>query len=181
MVEEQVDMENISLYGYIRNTPLDTEVHVEHQLRADRNNQPEENNTQDNAKLGGTKELGGSVSKIRPALGRGLIPTTGQLSESEEEYLKLRVKQLICHSLNEMRIRQSLPQPYTPWTGMQVPWKVQHLGAGVQGLWSNPRARAAVDCRETDQREVREEVVVGNAGGGKLGGHGSKAILLSHV
>ena len=41
--------------------------------------------------------------------------------------------------------------------------------------------RAAVDCGEKDQKEVREETVVGNACGGKLGSHGSKAILLSHV
>ena len=27
MVKEQVDMEYISLHGYIRNTPADTEVH----------------------------------------------------------------------------------------------------------------------------------------------------------
>ena len=46
-------------------------------------------------------------------------------------------------------------------------------------LWS--RARAAVDCRETDRGDVREEIVVGNACGGKLGSHGSKVILLSHV
>ena len=48
-------------------------------------------------------------------------------------------------------------------------------------MWSNPRARADVDCGETDWGDVREEIVVGNAGGGKLGSHGSKAILLSHV
>ena len=36
MAEEQVDMEYISLHGYIRNTPSDTEVHAEHQLRVDR-------------------------------------------------------------------------------------------------------------------------------------------------
>ena len=48
-------------------------------------------------------------------------------------------------------------------------------------MWSNPRARAAVDCRETDPGEVREEVVVRNACGGKLGSHGSKEILLSHT
>ena len=48
-------------------------------------------------------------------------------------------------------------------------------------MWSNPRARAAVDCGEMDQGDVREEIVVGNAGGGKPGSHGSKAILLSHV
>jgi len=45
-------------------------------------------------------------------------------------------------------------------------------------LWSNPRARAAIDCREMDRADVREEIVVGNACGGKPGSHGSKAILL---
>ena len=48
-------------------------------------------------------------------------------------------------------------------------------------MWSNPRARAAVDCGETDTGDVREEIVVRNAGGGKPGSHGSKAILLSHT
>ena len=41
-------------------------------------------------------------------------------------------------------------------------------------MWSNPRARAAVDCRETDQGDVREKNVVGNAYGRKSGSHGSK-------
>ena len=41
--------------------------------------------------------------------------------------------------------------------------------------------RAAVDCRETDQGDVKEETVVGNACGGKPGSHGSKAILPSHA
>ena len=36
MAEEQVHMEYISLHGYIKNTPSDTEVHAEHQLRAHR-------------------------------------------------------------------------------------------------------------------------------------------------
>ena len=48
-------------------------------------------------------------------------------------------------------------------------------------MWSHPKVRAAVDCGETDQGDVREEIVVGNACGGKLGSHGSKAILLSHA
>ena len=47
-------------------------------------------------------------------------------------------------------------------------------------MWNNPRARAAVDCRETDQGDVRKETVMGKACGGKLGSHGSKVILLSH-
>ena len=36
MVEELVDVEYISHHRYIRDTPSDTEVHAEHQLRADR-------------------------------------------------------------------------------------------------------------------------------------------------
>ena len=48
-------------------------------------------------------------------------------------------------------------------------------------MWSNPRERDAVDYGETDQRDVREETVVGNACGGKPGSCGSKAILLSHA
>ena len=60
----------------------------------------------------------------------GPVPTVGQLSESEEKHLRLRVKQLISGSLNGMRIRQSLPQPYIPRTGIQVPWKAQQLAAG---------------------------------------------------
>ena len=41
--------------------------------------------------------------------------------------------------------------------------------------------RAAVDCGETNQGDVREEAVVGNASGGKPGSHGRKAILLSNT
>ena len=62
---------------------------------------------------------------------RSPIPILGQLSESEEKHLRLRVKQLICGSLNGMRIRQSLLQPYIPWTGTRVPWKGQWLGFRV--------------------------------------------------
>ena len=50
-----------------------------------------------------------------------------QLFESEEKNLRLRVKKLIIGILNEMRIRQSLSQPYIPQTGTQVPWKMQQL------------------------------------------------------
>ena len=38
--------------------------------------------------------------------------------------------------------------------------------------------RAAVDCRKMDRGGMREEIVVGNASGGKPGSHGSKVILL---
>ena len=36
MMEEQVDMEYISVYKCIKNTPSDTEVHAEHPQRVDR-------------------------------------------------------------------------------------------------------------------------------------------------
>ena len=34
-------------------------------------------------------------------------------------------------------------------------------------MWSNPRARAAVDSGEIDQGDVKEEIVVGNSFGRK--------------
>ena len=58
MAEEQVDMENISLHGYIRNTPSDTEMHVEHQLRANRSTQPEEKNMQNHKNSVGQRNQG---------------------------------------------------------------------------------------------------------------------------
>ena len=48
-------------------------------------------------------------------------------------------------------------------------------------MWSNPSVRAAGDCREMDGGDVKEEVMVGNACGGKPGSHGSKAILLNYT
>ena len=87
------------------------------------------------------KEQGGKTGVLLgldlPSVGGGTesegpIPTGGQLSESEEKHLRLRVKQLICGSLNGMRIRQSLLQPSVPQTGMQVPEKTQREA----GSWS---------------------------------------------
>ena len=48
-------------------------------------------------------------------------------------------------------------------------------------MWGIPWVRAAVDWGETNGRDVRQEIVVGNACGRKPGSHGSKAILLSHA
>ena len=175
---------------YIRNTLSDTAVHAEHQLRVDRSTWPVEKNIYINlAKLGRMKELGRitCVSRTGPTLGdwgnwsRGPIPTSGQSSESEEKHLQLRVKQLIYGSLNGMRIRQSLMQPYIPWTGMLVPWKAQQLEAGVRSCEEQPRVKAAADCGERDWGDVREEIMVGNASGGKPVSHDSKEILLGHA
>ena len=48
-------------------------------------------------------------------------------------------------------------------------------------MWSNPRVKAAVDYRETDQGDVREAIVEGNPCGRKLGSRESKAMLLNHA
>ena len=104
----------------------------------------------------------------------------GQLSESEEKHLRLRVKQLISGSLNGMRIRRSLLQPYIPQRGMQVTrrhsdWELEFRDCGAipgQGL---------LLTGETDRGGVREEIVVRNACRGKPGSHGSKGILLNHA
>ena len=52
------------LHGYTRNTPSDTEVHAAHQRRADRRTWPAEKHTQNHAKLGRTKELGGKTGVL---------------------------------------------------------------------------------------------------------------------
>ena len=70
MVEEQVDVDYLSLYGYIRNTPSDTEVHAEHPPREDRSTWAEQKSTQNHAKLGRMKELGG---KTRVFVGLDLL------------------------------------------------------------------------------------------------------------
>ena len=188
MVKEQVDMEYISLHGHIRNTAQTQKGMQNHSWeQAGVPDQWKRIQRTTHNLVGRTRGKNRSVSRTGPALGRwgnwsrGLIPTSGQSSESEEKHLRLRVEQLTCGSLYRMRLRQSLPQPHKPWTGTLVPWKAQRLGAGVWGLWSSPRARAAVDCRDTDWGDVREEIMVGNASGGTPGSHGSKEILLSHT
>ena len=68
-------MEYISLHGYIRNTPSDTEVHAEHQLRADKSIWTVGKKTQNHAKLSRTEEREGktgvSVGLALPSLGVG--------------------------------------------------------------------------------------------------------------
>ena len=64
-------------------------------------------------------------------LKQGSNPHIREIVLHRKEIFKAKSEQLICGSLNGMRIRQSLMEPYIPWTGTQVPWKVQGLGAGV--------------------------------------------------
>ena len=60
------------------------------------------------------------------------------------------------------------------------------LGSAEAGNWSlgiveQSQGEVAVDCGGTDRGDVREDIGVGNACGGKLGSHGSKEIQLSHA
>ena len=72
-------------------------------------------------------------------------------------------------------------------TAMHTPDRdVDLLDGAAAGSWTlgtveQSQGRAAVNCGQTDQGDVREETVVGNACGGKPSSRGSKAILLSHV
>ena len=68
---------------------------------------------------------------------------------------------------NQTVLVKAIHMPVGTW----VSWKGQQLGTEVQGLWSKPTVRAAVDCRERDRGDVREEIVMGNACGGKPGSH----------
>ena len=63
MVEKYADVKYISLHGYMRNIPSDTEVPGEHHLRGNRSTWPAEMNEEDQAKLGRMKELGGEKKK----------------------------------------------------------------------------------------------------------------------
>ena len=47
-------------------------------------------------------------------LKQGSDPHIGAIVESVKKPLRMRVKQLICGSLNGMRIRQSLLETYIP-------------------------------------------------------------------
>ena len=53
-----VDVEYISLHGYIKNTPSDTEVQAQRQLRVDRSTWPVQKNIQNHAELCRMKEPG---------------------------------------------------------------------------------------------------------------------------
>ena len=64
MAEESMDVEYISLLGYVRNTTSDSEVNTEHQLRTDGSTWPVEKNTYNHTKLGRMKELVGKTGVL---------------------------------------------------------------------------------------------------------------------
>ena len=92
------------------------------------------------------------------------------------------MKQLTCDTLNGMRITQTIIAIAICTTDRDIsPLESTVAGSWNLGMENNPRVRSAVDCGKTSQGDVREEIVVGNACGGKSGSHGSKTVLLSHM
>ena len=55
------------------------------------------------------------------------------------------------------------------------------LKHSVAGSWSIEIGKQGEDCCWHAQGDIREEIVAGNAFGGKPGSHGGRAILLSHT
>ena len=87
------------------------------------------------------KEWGGErrMSKSAPDFGRwgnwsrGQIPAMGQLFGTEEKHYRLLESEPVSLWIwmEWESYRQSLPQPYLPWTGMKVPWNVWQIVSGI--------------------------------------------------
>ena len=90
------------------------------------------------------------------------------------------MKQLVCDSLNGMRVTQTILA-----TAIHTPVRdVGPLEGTAAGSWSvgiveGSRERSAVDGGEMARGDTRKETVVGNACGGKPGRLGGKVKLLS--
>ena len=103
---------------------------------------------------------------------------------TEEKHSRLRVKQLICESLNGMRITETILAAAIcslgrGMQGRKVPWKAQgweleHRDCGAI------RGELSYRMRGEARGDVREEVAVGNACAGNPGSRGGRATLQSH-
>ena len=92
------------------------------------------------------------------------------------------MKQLTCDTLNGMRITQRIIAIAICTTDRGIsPLESTVAGGWNLGMENNPRVRSAVDCGGDNQGDMREETVVGNACGGKLGSHGTKVTFLNHA
>lgn len=103
---------------------------------------------------------------------------------TEEKHLRLRVKQLICESLNGMRITETILAAAicSPGRGMQgrkSPGRCR-AGSWSAGIVERFGVSSAIDCGGEARGDVREEVAVGNACAGNSGSRGGRAILQSH-
>ena len=101
-----------------------------------------------------------------------------------EKHLRLRVKQLICESLNGMRITETILAAAicSPGRGMQgrkSPGRCR-AGSWSAGIVERFGVSSAVDCGGEARGDVREEVAVGHACAGHPGSRGGRAILQSH-
>ena len=93
------------------------------------------------------------------------------------------MKQLVCDSLNGMRVTQTILATaiHTPVRDVRDVGPLEGTAAGSWsvGIVEGSRERSAVDGGEMARGDTRKETVVGNACGGKPGRLGGKVILLS--
>ena len=78
-----MDVEYVSLHGYIRNTPSDTEVDAKHQLRVEGVPDQWKRIYKNHAKLGRTKELGGKTGVL---VGLDLSSAGGGLKQGSDPH-----------------------------------------------------------------------------------------------
>ena len=121
------------------------------------------------------------VKRIRPAPGRwgnwsrGEIPTSGQLFRTKEKYLRL----LERHAADLWQYEWNENHTDHPWVAVHtLDRDTSPLESAAAG--NNPRVRCFVNYGEMAQENVREEIVMRNAYGGKPGSQGGKTMLLSH-
>ena len=76
-----MDVEHVSLHEHSRNTPSDTDVRVEHQLRANRRTRAAEKNIRNHAKLGRMQEIAGKTGAL---LGVDLPSRVGGLKQGSD-------------------------------------------------------------------------------------------------
>ena len=73
------------------------------------------------------------------------------MSEPEEKHVRLRGKQLVCGSLNGMRVRQSLLLPYIAWNQTVLATAVQTLDRDVGPLEGTEAGSCSVGIVEQFQ------------------------------
>ena len=179
MAEEWMDLEYISLHGYVRNKLSDTKVHAEYQLRADRSTWPVMQNR--------TKELG--VGRAGVLVGLDFSWHVEELKQGSDP----RIGAIVWVRRETFKAeRETADLWQSKWKENQTVHSRTYPG---QGCWSPGRHSSCKlefrDCgaiqgwvllltAEMDWRDVRKEIMVGNVCGGKLHSHGSKVVLVSH-
>ena len=192
MAEEFLDMECISLYGCIRNTFTDAAFSTKYQLDDSKSPWPPEKILWICAWLGRMKERKGKEKSTQDWIcswewgnwGRGETPTSREIYWDRNrafEAVREGVRQLIHDSLNRVRTTKTIPDAALhTWD-----WGVDplvHMGAGSEsGDWRAILGWGLLlNAGRWPDGTRGKKSTVGNAFGGKPGGHGVTFRGLSH-